>query len=440
MAQLPINDLTSLIKVLHSGDLSLMTYLNKLEEYFKTQEPLISAFISEEGRFRRLYQEAKKVITNYSNPEIRPPLFGVPIGVKDIFHISDFSTHAGSKLPSEQLEGTEAECVSILKKAGALILGKTVTTEFAYLAPGPTKNPHNFDYTPGGSSSGSAAAVASGLCPLALGTQTVGSIIRPASFCGIVGYKPSYDRISRNGIIPLSPSVDTIGFFVSDVAGAKLVASLLCRDWKVEISKHKPVLGIPEGPYLKRTSREGLLHFHTNCKRLIGTGFEVKSVDAMQDFNEVSARHYLIVAAEAAQVHAKWFSRFGRLYRPETVKLIKKGQKVSKTSLTKALAGRKKLRTDLISLMDENGIDLWLSPSSTGPAPRGLESTGDPIMNLPWTHSGLPTINLPAGFNQQSLPIGLQLTGRWYADESLLEWVADIELSHETKHVGINTF
>ncbi len=143
---------------------------------------------------------------------MRPPLFGIPIGIKDIFHVNGFSTHAGSRLPPKQLMGEEAKCVSDLKKAGALILGKTVTTEFAYFEPGPTMNPHNPNHTPGGSSSGSAAAVAAGLCPLALGSQTIGSIIRPASFCGVVGYKPSYDRISRDGVIPVSPSLDHIGF------------------------------------------------------------------------------------------------------------------------------------------------------------------------------------------------------------------------------------
>src|SRR6185436_18009180 len=152
--------------------------------------------------------------------------------------------------PSDLLQGEEAKSVTRLKEAGALIFGKTVTTEFAYFSPGPTRNPHNPEHTPGGSSSGSAAAVAAGFCHLALGTQTIGSIIRPASFCGVVGLKPTYDRISRDGVIPLSPSLDHIGLFTPDVDSAIDAARSLYRDWDEpnEVLR-KPILGIPDGPY-----------------------------------------------------------------------------------------------------------------------------------------------------------------------------------------------
>jgi Asp-tRNA(Asn)/Glu-tRNA(Gln) amidotransferase A subunit family amidase len=325
------------------------------------------------------------------------------------------------------LKGAEATCVTTLKSAGALIMGKTVTTEFAYLAPGSTRNPYNPSHTPGGSSSGSAAAVAAKLCPLAFGTQTVGSIIRPASFCGVIGYKPSYDRISKAGVIPLSPSVDHVGFFVSSTKDVSFIASLLCIDWRGKESSHKPILGIPEGPYLERTSKEGLTYFRSNCKRLMKAGFEVIPIVAMPDFEEISKRHYLIVAADASKVHDKLFNRYSELYRPKTAELIRSGREISDKSLEYALEGRKKLRDELSHLMDENNIDVWLSPSSTGVAPKSLKSTGNPIMNLPWTHSGLPTINLMAGLNDSGLPIGLQLTGRWYKDESLSNWAIEID-------------
>lgn len=422
-----------LANALRKGELPLTTYLAQLEAQFAAHESSVLAFMPEDGRFARLQREAEALLTQYPKPEARPPLFGVPIGVKDIFHAAGFPTRGGSRLPPEVLEGREAESVTILKKAGALIMGKTVSTEFAYFGPGPTRNPHNSEHTPGGSSSGSAAAVAAGLCPLTLGTQTIGSIIRPAAFCGVVGYKPSYERISRAGVIPLSPSLDHIGVFTADVAGAALAASVLYRDWNSEMLQQKPVFGIPEGPYLERAGDEGLTHFRALCRRLREAEYLIKSVNAMPDFNAIRERHNLIVAAEAAHIHADWFPRFRELYHPKTVELIERGQSVSDEALAEALIGREKLRGELTQLMDEYRIDLWLSPAAPGAAPKGLDSTGDPVMNLPWTHSGLPAVNLPSGRNAEGLPLGLQVTGRWYADERLLAWAAGIEavISHQ---------
>jgi len=229
----------------------------------------VRAFLPEEGRFERLRREEEALQVRWPNrtdpsdpsdpsdSKHRPPLFGVPVGVKDIFHVEGFPTGGGSRLPPEALRGPEAACVKTLKEAGALILGKTVSTEFAYFAPGPTRNPWNPEHTPGGSSSGSAAAVGAGLCSLALGTQTIGSILRPAAFCGVVGFKPSYERISRDGVIPLAPSLDHVGFFTPDVAGAERAAAVLCRDWRPAKPGRKPRLGVPEGPYLERASGEG---------------------------------------------------------------------------------------------------------------------------------------------------------------------------------------
>ena len=403
-----------------------MRYLDKLEAYFKLRDPVVRAFVPEVKRFERVRRQAVELLARHSQPDRRPPLFGVPVGVKDIFHVEGIDTRAGSRLPPEELRGKEADCVTILKQAGALILGKTVTTEFAYFAPGITRNPHNLDHTPGGSSSGSAAAVSSGLCPLALGTQTIGSIIRPASFCGVIGYKPSYDRISRAGVIPLSPSLDHVGFFPSDLKGAKMVASLLCKDWEPGVPDHKPLLGIPEGPYLAHASTEGLLHYRTICRHLSEVGFGVKSMNAMPDFDEICARHELIMAAEMAKVHKDWFAKFANLYHPITRNIIVRGQSIPAEALRDGLRGREKLRIALTKLMIENNIDLLLSPAATGPAPKGLDSTGNPVMNLPWTHSGLPTLNLPSGLSQNRLPMGLQITAAWYNDEQLLAWSEDI--------------
>ncbi len=408
----------------------MSTAIDRAEANFNADEPQVHAFLTEGGRFDRLRREARQLHDRYPQPDRRPPLYEVLVGVKDIFRVDGFPTRAGSRLPQDLFAGEEAVSVTRLRQAGALILGKTVSTEFAYFAPGPTRNPRQLQHTPGGSSSGSAAAVAAGFCPLALGTQTIGSIIRPAAFCGVVGYKPSYDRISRSGVIPLSPSLDHVGLFAANVADVERAAKMLIedwRDWKLEIARPKPVLGIPAGPYLDRTTEEGRLHFHGVCTRLVENGYLITPTEAMPDFEEICNRHNLIVAAEAARIHANWFARYGDLYHPKTAELIRRGLAVSDEALADALRGRTRLRAELTDLMAAHQVDLWISPATTGPAPLGLDSTGDPVMNLPWTHSGMPAISLPCGTNETGLPLGLQVVGGWYRDEQLLAWADGLE-------------
>jgi Asp-tRNA(Asn)/Glu-tRNA(Gln) amidotransferase A subunit family amidase len=390
------------------------------------REPEVRALMPEADRFGRLHREAREADAALTISRIRPALFGALVGVKDIFHVDGFPTTAGSRLPPEELEGPQSAAVTRLLGQGALVLGKTVSTEFAFFAPGPTRNPHNAEHTPGGSSSGSAAAVASGYCPLALGTQTIGSILRPAAYCGVVGFKPTYGRISAEGVIPLAPSVDHIGFFTKDVESAATAAAALIDRYVPAMMARRPVLGVPEGPYLERAFEEGLAHFRATC-RLLSAHFEVRAVPAMADFEDINIRHRRLVAAEAAQVHADWFPRFENLYAPQTVDLIRRGQAVSADQLRNDLDGCDRLRDELAQLMDENGIDLWLSPPAQGSAPKGLAATGDPIMNLPWNHARVPVLGIPAGRNADGLPLGLQVAGRWDADEELLAWGVELQ-------------
>jgi len=419
--------LASLAQSLRSGNLTLTDYLARLEAYFDEKNEPVQAFLPEENRFDRLRQEAAALEAQYPEPSARPPLYGVPIGVKDIFHVNGFKTQAGSKLPADSLTGPEAESVTRLKQMGALVLGKTVTTEFAYFAPGATRNPHNLEHTPGGSSSGSAAAVAAHLCPLTLGTQTVGSVVRPASFCGVVGFKPTSGRISTAGVIPLSPTLDHVGVFTQDVAGAALAASILCADWQVVApTDERPRLGIPTGPYLDRVGSDGLIHFQKTASKLTQAGFTVQSMAVMPDFDQIYEAHMALMAAEAAVVHQDWFGQFGDRYRPKTADLIKRGQNVSPTLIEAARTSRENLRDNLQTLMTEHNIDLWISPAAVGTAPAGLDGTGDPVMNLPWTFAGLPALNLPSGFGENGLPLGLQLSGGWYTDEQMLAWAEQI--------------
>src|SRR3972149_1545670 len=299
-----MSNLLSQTYAVHLGELPINNYISNLQFLFEECEPSVLSFIAEENRFERLGKDAEELVSRFPDSINRPPLFGMLVGVKDIFHVDGFKTQAGSRLPSAELQGKEAESVTRLKNAGALILGKTVTTEFAYFTPGPTRNPHNPAHTPGGSSSGSAAAVGAGLCPLALGTQTIGSIVRPAGFCGVLGFKPSRERISRQGVIPLSASLDHVGFFAADIQTACGAAAVLFEDWGgLPDPSAAPVLGVPQGPYLGQAEPEALEHFWNVVERLASAGYRVERVSALQDLAAVVGGNQQLLAGEAAQSH-----------------------------------------------------------------------------------------------------------------------------------------
>lgn len=421
------------IEDLRAGQLLLPDFLAQVEGRFTQHEPSIQAFVPDEKRFDRLYEEAEALLLAYPDLIKRPLMFGALLGVKDIFYVDGFPTQAGSRLPADLFQGKEAQSVFRLLDAGALFFGKTATTEFAYFSPGPTRNPLNLEHTPGGSSSGSAAAVAAGFCHIALGTQTIGSIIRPASFCGVVGVKPTYDRISRAGVIPLSPSLDHVGFFVPDVESAVDAARVLYSDWDEPTQPlKKPRLGIPDGSFSQSVSEESRVHFEHVYQQLETLGYELQHIQALPDYAEIHARHHAILSAEAAQVHADWFGKYESLYSPKFTELIRSGQQVTDSQLQDALTARDRFRADIRRTFLDHNIDLWISPSTVGSAPKGLESTGDPVMNLPWTQAGLPVINLPAGKSPNGLPLGLQVVGNWYKDESLLFWAKDLEKTLKT--------
>jgi Asp-tRNA(Asn)/Glu-tRNA(Gln) amidotransferase A subunit family amidase len=409
--------------LLRSGEWPLAEYIDQAESYYQENEPGVRAFMPEDQRFERLRRQAKELTEKYPVPSERPSLFGVLVGVKDIFHVAGFPTTGGSQLPPEVIAGPEAPSVTRLRQAGALILGKTVTTEFAYFAPGPTRNPHNPAHTPGGSSSGSAAAVGAGLCPLAFGTQTIGSVNRPAAFCGVVGYKPSYGRIDKSGVIPLSVSLDHVGLFAHTATDIALAASLLVEGWRDELAiSQKPVFGVPVGPYLAQAEPAGLAHYEAVCQAIEEQGFVLKRVELFEDFEEVRRQHNLLMAADAARFHQPWFAVYQHLYHPKTAELIRTGSTYTDKEVSAALAFQKELRAKVLHSMQQHHIDLWVSPSAPGPAPKGLESTGNPVMNLPWTNAGLPTLTIPTGITSENLPLGTQLVAGWWADESLLFW------------------
>jgi Asp-tRNA(Asn)/Glu-tRNA(Gln) amidotransferase A subunit family amidase len=413
---------------LRRGELDLHYAVDTFCDRIEQVDPQVQAFLPEPDRRRRLHAAADGLLATYPNPADRPLLFGVMTGVKDIFHVEGFVTYAGSKAPAEQFAGHEAISVQRLRAAGGLIAGKTVTTEFAYFEPGPTRNPHNLAHTPGGSSSGSAAAVAAGLCPLAFGTQTIGSVIRPAAFCGVVGFKPTLHRIPSQGLVYFSRTVDQVGLFTQEVAGMALAASALCDDWdEVVLAEDDiPVLGVADGPYLHQASPEAMAAFHRQLQRLEAEGYTIWHVPTLLDIDALNQWHRRLVFGEFAREHASLYAEFGHLYRPRTAEVIERGRQVSDAELDDLRGACLLLRDQLEKQMQQAGIDLWVAPSALGPAPAGLQSTGDPNMNLPWTTVGFPVLSVPAG-KVNNLPVGLQLVARFSDDELLLAWAEEIE-------------
>ena len=305
-------------------------------------------------------------------------------------------------------------------------MGHTVSTEFAYAEPGPTCNPHHSDHTPGGSSSGSAAGVAAGFFSIGVGTQTVGSIVRPASYCGVTGFKPSYERLPADGIIPFSRSADHPGFFGASPHEIASVMAALDPEWRQSALPRTLRLALPTGPYLSYALPQNTSWLRTRTEALAarlekrGCFLELVELPCLEDVDELRQRHELLIAAEAAEAHQDWFARFAPLYRPRTAELIQRGRKEKEKDVEAARASRLELRQRLHALMEEHKVDFWLSPSSVSEADATLYGTGSPIMNLPWTHAGLPSLSLPLGRGAQGLPLGMQLVGGFGKDEEVL--------------------
>ncbi|MEV4623560.1 amidase [Asanoa sp. NPDC049573] len=347
---------------------------------------------------------------------------GPPLGVKDIFRVDGFETRAGSALPPEVFAGPEASVVTRLRAAGCQVVGKTVTAEFASVDPGPTRNPHDPAHTPGGSSSGSAAAVAAGMVPIALGSQTLGSVIRPAAFCGVVGFRPTHGRVPVDGMVPHSPSLDTVGWFTADVASAARVAALACPTWMPPEAAGVPVLGVPAPAYLAQAGPAARAAFQEQLDALRDAGFTVRATDFLSDVDDVVRRMRDLNRFELARTHAAWFAEYGDRYRPQTVAAIREGQAVTPDDYAAAVAWQREFR----ARFDDTGIDVWVTPAAPGTAPRGLGHTGHAVMSVPFSVAGAPAVCVPAGQDVAGLPWGVQLVGARGADERLLGWAAGL--------------
>ncbi len=353
--------------------------------------------------------------------QIRGPLHGIPVGVKDIFYTAGLKTTMGSPIYSEFVPVKDSAVVSALREAGAVIVGKTETTDFACTDPAATRNPWNLQHTPGGSSSGSAAAVSSGMCPLALGSQTGGSIIRPAAFCGVVGMKPTYDILSREGVYPLAWSLDHVGFFVRSVRDASLVLGALTGNEmpSMETSLAEPPrIGLLRGffqDYADELVWEG---FMDSVDELREAGAQVVETPLPDSFNVVHAAHRLIMSSEAASVHQDNFrSRLGD-YRRKLRGLITSGLLVPTSAYLRAQRIRGLFIEEVRRTL--KGLDCLITPSAPTPALHGLESTGDAAFNSPWSLTGFPSITVPSALTKDGLPLGVQLINLPYQEKALL--------------------
>lgn len=415
--------LSNTVVALRNDWLDLLVYVDAICDRIDAVEPEIQALLPEPDRRARLRDDAMALKERLPIPAWRPPLFGVPVGIKDLFNVDGFPTAAGSQLPPALFAGPEASCVTALRDAGALILGKTRMDEFAHSEPAPTRNPRRPDHTPGGSSSGSAAAVAAGFCPLGIGTQTLRSIIGPAAFCGLVGFKPSYARIPTSGMVLLARSLDTVGLLTQDLAGMTLAASLLCRDWHPVEPAARPVLGVPDGFMLSTLFEPARQIYETQLDWLAGAGYEIRRTSFPPNYLEkMHQRALQLLRAEMADYHSRWFADFETLYRPRTAAAIRQGQGITGEELAELRTMQFAFRAALEERMAAVGIDLWVTPSSGGPAPEGLEITGWVETTAVWSYAGLPAVSLPGGLAPNGLPLGLQFIAPCMADERLLAW------------------
>jgi Asp-tRNA(Asn)/Glu-tRNA(Gln) amidotransferase A subunit family amidase len=359
-------------------------------------------------------------------------LHGVPVALKDIFDASGLVTTAGAAAFAHRRAAADATSVARLRGQGAVILGKVSTTAFAFLDPSPTRNPWNPEHTPGGSSSGPAAAVAARMVPLALGSQTVGSVLRPAAYCGVVGFKPTHGRISVAGIVPLSASTDHVGTFSRSVEDAALALGLMAGSdpldpqsgiWPIE--DYTRALADPAPPrlgllreLLGRATPEVAAHVNAVAQAVAKAGASVSDVKLPPSFEGLHEAGNTVVRAEAAAWHRPLYERHAAEYPDKVKDAIEQGRRFSAMDYLAAQMARRRFRTDIEPIAAR--YDALLSPVAPGPAPKGLSSTGDPYFCAPWSFAGLPAIALPSGLADDRLPLGVQLTGGVWAEARLL--------------------
>ena len=355
------------------------------------------------------------------------PLHGLPVGIKDIIDTADFPTEYGSPIYRGHRPVADAAVTVMVRRAGGIVPGKTETAELAYMQPTRTRNPHNREHTPGGSSSGSAAAVGAGMLPIALGTQTGGSTIRPAAFCGIAGFKPSYKIVPTVGVKCFSWSLDTVGFFAPTVADvAYAAAAITGRDLRVDnLAPAAPRIALVHSKAWEQADEEMRKAVETTAKLAAAAGAAVTVFEQLEFLAEAGAAHGTINGYEAFRALAYEYDNHRDALGPQVRKLLDEAVDTTAEDYDAARRSAKRARQAFADFMTET--DVILTASATTAAPRGFGSTGSPAFNRVWTLLGAPCINVPGLMNGSGLPLGVQVIGRFGRDRVALEAAAFIE-------------
>jgi len=426
------------LKALHAafreGRLTVQGYVEALNARVAALEPRIQAFEwYEPARAAAEAEERSGGILK------ELPLYGIAVGVKDIIATRGIPTRMGTRIFANHVPARSAGLVRRLEALGGIVYAKTVTTEFAFRHPGKTRNPWNTSHTPGGSSSGSAAAVAAGFVPVAIGTQTLGSVIRPAAFCGVVGYKPSFGAISRDGVYPFSRTLDHVGVFARSVEDAAWFGACLMgidpRDEATGIRAGMRTLSVPLGhlpapprlavvktPKWSLASQAQQANFGEAVATLKDAGAIVREVPLPPAFGEAWNVVQALMDYDASRGFASLESRHRLQFSAPLQHLLDRGKRISAEQHAKNLARRDDYRRWLDTLFD--GCEALVTIPAAGEAPEGLASTGDPTFCSLWTMAGLPAITLPSGRGPKGLPLGLQVVGRYREDERALQAAA----------------
>jgi Asp-tRNA(Asn)/Glu-tRNA(Gln) amidotransferase A subunit family amidase len=448
--------ITEAAEFIRRGELSPSELLEQCLARIDRYEDRVRAWVLVDREGAR--EQAIRLTAELKQNNYRGPLHGIPVGIKDIIDVFDLPTGCGSKLWANSYARRDATCVERLRQAGAVIVGKTVTTAFASFDPPVTRNPWNLDRTPGGSSSGSAAAVACGMCLGALASQTGGSITRPASYCGVYSIKPSYGRVSVDGVMPLAPSMDHVGAMANCVRGLAWICEAIAgRDPRDPASSDERVPDFTYAPLLPPDPQRiallgGLFHHRaepTIREKLVALirkqeGFgglastadgktipinvvEVADSALPAEFGEVTRRHNTVMAVEAAAYHASRFARHPADYPYNITTLLREGLDAPAPVYANCKAHQERVSRLCDRLFDH--FHVLLTPATPGPAPTA-ETTGPPVFNSPWSYTGLPTISLPFAWSPDGLPLALQLIGPRFGERQLFgiaaRWEADI--------------
>jgi len=398
-----------LIRAIESGALSPGAVIDRCAEAIAAREAAIGAFTCLDiGAARAAAATAKG------------PLAGIPVGVKDIFDTADFPTEFGSPIYAGHHSRGDASLVALMRRAGCTVLGKTVTTEFAYFTPRGTRNPHNPGHTPGGSSSGSAAAVAAGMVPLATGSQTGGSIIRPAAYCSVAGFKPSFRLLPTVGMKPFSWSLDTAGLFAASVADvAYAMAAISGRDLRVDHQVFDaPTIAVLDMHHWTEASDAMKDAVSRAARAAEAAGATVTTLRLPDAVADLAGTQQAIQNHEAAQALAYEYDTHRDQLSDTLRALIEKGMAITPDGYDSARRKAQHARRAFAAL---EGADIILAPSATGIAPEGLSSTGSPVFNWLWTLLGTPCVNVPGLADSNGMPLGVQVIARFGRDHTALQ-------------------